>query len=278
MASVKPFQHETLRAICDVLGDTYEGLTGSEIGRLLSRTGIEDPTPSQTKRYRLFNALDQCQREYKTGKQVAGFIQAAMNPVRYSKDQERYNSLRNDLNVALAFAGLELGQDGKLRRIKRAETLTQADKRARTLERKLRSRGVHPDVLKFCRAELLQENYFHAVFEATKSVADKIRQKSGLTTDGARLIDDAFALGKSGIPVLALNSLETETERSEQKGFANLLKGLFGTFRNTTAHVPKIKWKIEEQDALDLFSLASLCHRRIDEAVNVQKLYQSNAT
>ena len=27
----------------------------------------------------------------------------------------------------------------------------------------------------------------------------------------------------------------------------NLLKGLFGTFRNKTAHVPKIMWKIEEE-------------------------------
>ncbi|MGX4744630.1 TIGR02391 family protein [Providencia rettgeri] len=31
-----------------------------------------------------------------------------------------------------------------------------------------------------------------------------------------------------------------ENEQSEQKGFANLLKRVFGTFRNTTAHVPKV--------------------------------------
>ena len=34
---------------------------------------------------------------------------------------------------------------------------------------------MHPDVLAFCRAELLQQNYFHAVLEASKSVADKLR-------------------------------------------------------------------------------------------------------
>ncbi|HEY4636890.1 MAG TPA: TIGR02391 family protein, partial [Burkholderiales bacterium] len=27
---------------------------------------------------------------------------------------------------------------------------------------------MHPDVLRFCRPELVQKNYFHAVFEATK--------------------------------------------------------------------------------------------------------------
>jgi hypothetical protein len=38
----------------------------------------------------------------------------------------------------------------------------------------LQERQVHGDVLLFCRAELLQDNYFHAVFEATKSVAGRL--------------------------------------------------------------------------------------------------------
>ena len=33
-----------------------------------------------------------------------------------------------------------------------------------------------------------------------------------------------------------------------------LLKGMFGTFRNVTAHAPKIAWPIDEQDALDLLT------------------------
>ena len=278
MASVKSFEQATLQAICNVLGDTEYGLTGSEIGRLLERLGIDDPTPTRTKRYRLFNALNARQKQDGCGNQLVAFIHAAMNPVSYTKQREHYEFFRSELNVALSFAGFRLGEDGKLRRGKHAQTLTEAEERAESLQKKLKSRGVHHDVLTFCRAELLQKNYFHAVFEATKSVADKIRRKADLTTDGSRLVDEAFALGQSGVPVLAVNSLETETEKSEQKGFANLLKGLFGTFRNTTAHAPKIRWKIKEQDALDLFSVASLCHRRIDAAVNVKRLYKSATT
>jgi len=105
------------------------------------------------------------------------------------------------------------------------------------------------------------------VFEATKSVADKIRKKSGLTTDGARLVDEAFGFRAGSHPVLAFNTLQTETEMSEHRGLVNLLKGLFGTFRNTTAHAPKIKWIIKEQDAFDMLTLTSLLHRRLDEAV-----------
>jgi len=41
-------------------------------------------------------------------------------------------------------------------------------------------RGIAGDVLRFCRPELLEGNYFHAVFEATKSVAQKLRDRTGL--------------------------------------------------------------------------------------------------
>ena len=37
-------------------------------------------------------------------------------------------------------------------------------------------------------------------------------------------------------------------------------------FRNTTAHAPKITWVIEENDALDMMSMASLMHRKLDNA------------
>ncbi len=54
----------------------------------------------------------------------------------------------------------------------------------------------------------------------------------------------------------------------------NLVKGLFGTFRNTTAHAPKIKWSIGEQDALDILSMVLLVHRRLDKVVEARKMYE----
>jgi uncharacterized protein (TIGR02391 family) len=270
MTRIPAFDETNLRAICGILGDTASGLTGSEIDQVLEDCGIDDPLPGHTKRYRLFEALHQRQRRDKCGNHIVVFIHAVMNPVRYVRDPELFEERRSQLNQVLSFSGFTLGDDGKLRWTNAASTLTEAQERAGRLRKELLSRRVHPDVLRFCRAELLQDNYFHAVFEATKSVADKIRDKSGLTGDGSSLVDEAFGLGKSGIPILAFNSLQIETERSEHTGLMNLMKGLFGTFRNTTAHAPKIKWVIEEQDALDMLSLASLLHRRLDQAVQTQ--------
>jgi len=82
------------------------------------------------------------------------------------------------------------------------------------------------------------------------------------------LVDEAFG-GSS--PLLAFNTLRTETERSEHKGLMNLLKGLFGTFRNTLAHAPKIKWNINEQDAIDMLTFTSYLHRKLDSCVRTSR-------
>jgi uncharacterized protein (TIGR02391 family) len=135
----------------------------------------------------------------------------------------------------------------------------------------LQRREVHGDVLRFCRAELIQDNYFHAVLEATKGLSDKIRARTGLTADGGPLAEQALGLGQARTPFLAFNSLRTESEQSEQKGLLNLMKGLLGTFRNPTAHAPKISWNMTEQDALDLLTMASFLHRRLDRAARTPK-------
>jgi uncharacterized protein (TIGR02391 family) len=147
----------------------------------------------------------------------------------------------------------------------KAASLDEAIARANRLHAALTSRQVHKDVLLFCKAELLRDNYFHAVFEAMKSVATKIRRMSGLDTDGAQLVDQAFGFG-GGEPLLAINPLSTETQRGEQRGFVNLLKGLFGTVRNPLAHEAKIEWDMSEQDALDILTTLSLVHRKLDKA------------
>jgi uncharacterized protein (TIGR02391 family) len=186
-----------------------------------------------------------------------------MKPERFSRNPERFEPIRTNLNVALSFAGLCVTQAGELIASKKASTLTEAQRRAQELRADLSSRGTHPDVLRFCREELLADNYFHAVLEAVKSVAEKIRQLTGQTDDGPALVDRTLA---GSPPLLAINSLASESEHSEQKGFANLVRGTFGMFRNPTAHAPRLSWTMTKEDAEDLLTIVSLIHRRLDSA------------
>lgn len=184
-----------------------------------------------------------------------------MSPARYSRQPHRYEPMRAALNQALAFAGLVVDEAGKLSSAEAATTLPEAQRRARELRADLEGRGVHADVLTFCKAELLADNYFHAVQEAVKSVADKFRRKTGLTDDGSALVDRALG-GEP--PMLAINARQTVSEKSEQSGFANLVRGTFGMFRNPTAHEARIHWTMAKEDAQDLLTIVSLIHRRLD--------------
>ena len=259
----KSFGSGDLEALCKVLAGTDTGLTGSEIGHTLAQIGVIDTDPTMTKWMRLHNALSENQNERQDGNRVLSFIAKALQPTRFINNRNRYDLMLRGVNTVLAFHGLNFRDDGKFHTIKPVSTLAEAEKRAQKFTTSVSDRNLHKDLLRFCRAELLQDNYFHAVLEATKSVASKVRSLTELTTDGPKLIDEAFG-GTS--PILKINAFKTDTDKSEQKGFVNLAKGLFGTFRNPTAHAPKIEWDLEEQDALDLFTLASYVLRRIDNS------------
>ena len=59
---------------------------------------------------------------------------------------------------------------------------------------------------------------------------------SGLVSDGAELVNEAFGMKA---PLLAINPLATDSEKSEQKGFTQLLIGIFQEWsRNPLAHAP----------------------------------------
>lgn len=72
--------------------------------------------------------------------------------------------------------------------------------------------------------------------------------------------------------MLTINPRQTVSEKSEQSGFANLVKGAFGMFRNPTAHEAKVHWTMTKADAEDLLSIASLIHRRLDAASQATRL------
>jgi len=259
-----PFSAEELEHICRELADTQTGLTGSEIGYILGQIGIEDTDPTMTKWRRLFNALAARQNTTQRGNCVLAFISRALAPARFVNNRSFYDDRLRSINVILAFHGLQFQEDGKFHVVDKATNLTDAEARASKLRESLLLRKLHPELLKFCRAELVGENYFHAVLEACKSIAVTIRNITGLVSDGTTLIDEALG---GDPPRIKINRHITDTEKSEQRGFVNLAKGLFGTFRNPTAHAAKIEWPMSEDDALDLFTLASYVHRRIDNRI-----------
>jgi uncharacterized protein (TIGR02391 family) len=140
------------------------------------------------------------------------------------------------------------------------------------LRSQLVDRNAHPRPLQYCVDEIDDDNYFHAVLEASKSLADEIRRRTGRPEDGISLIDAVFESGQKGSPLLALTPLRTPTERSRQRGLVDSLRGVFASLQNPTAHDPKIYSMLTEHDALDELGHMSYLHRRLDESQDASEL------
>lgn len=264
---IPPFDEPVLRGIADVLGATENGLTGTEIAYALAQVRVPDVSPNITKRHRLFSALAERQNRDGVGNCVVAFMRTVMAPVRYRDNPAAFSRRQDDLNSVLIHAGYCITDEGKVGRARsgKATTLEQAAERAGTIRTELSRRDTHPDLLRYCTVELLQKNNFHALLEAAKSIPDRIRYETGQSGDGSELVK-ATLTNASG-PLLAINAGRTATDRSEQSGFANLVAGLLGLYRNPTAHDPKIHRVVSDEELIEALTAMSMVHRRLDSVV-----------
>lgn len=260
-----PFDETIVVGIANALGDTDSGLTGSEIGRTLARLRIADPGESTTKRHRLASALINQQRADRASNAVIRFVSEAMALGNHLGKRERFEELRGLVDPALSLAGFRVLDTGKIGRVQPATTFDEIAALTNRLLTEAQRRGVHEEVLRFCRQELLRESTFHAISEAVKGICDRLRSMTGLTSDGSALVNECFAT-TNGTPLVRVNAWETKSEDSEHKGIADLIRGVIGTFRNPIAHTPRLAWPVSEADALELFSTLSYIHRRLDRA------------
>ena len=97
----------------------------------------------------------------------------------------------------------------------------------------------------------------------SKGIADELRTRTSLTDDGGKLVDAALC-GSS--PLLAINAPASESQRSEQSGLANLIKGTLGMSKNPSGHEARILWAMSKEVAEVLLSRVSLIDRRLDAA------------
>ena len=77
------------------------------------------------------------------------------------------------------------------------------------------------------------DSYSHAILEATYHLSAVLRERAGVDGDGATLVGQALG---GDDPKLKLNSLQTESDRNMQKGFEQILRGVYLGIRNPRSH------------------------------------------
>lgn len=274
---MQQLNEQQLKSICSILADTSRGLTKTELRSTLHNCGIDEVDDGSrtinggmfyqiglNKRDWLYNCFVADINKRHTFSNIFKFIESALSPISYTLEEkrEKHSWRFEEINKVLLLLGMEVGTDGKLKQAVKASTLDEVDRRVNNLKRKLYERAIHAEVTKYCVKDYLRKDYFDAVFEAAKGLAERVRQITGLTTDGGKLFQEAFSTKD---PFLFFNSLKSDSEISEFIGLKELLEAIFHLVRNPAAHTPKVNWKVDENKALDVLTLISFAHKYLDE-------------
>lgn len=257
------------------MAETNLGYTKTELTRLLQQSGIEILSDGRSsnaygytlglnKRDWLYNCLASEINKSRSLSRVYFFLEKALNPVAFTekRSRDKYNYLLEGTNKVLLLAGLEVTKEGKLIEVTQARTLDEVDRRVNSLQRQLYNRSIHSEVQKYCIKDYLQKDYYDAVFEVAKGLAQRVREITGLTTDGGTLFQIAFSKND---PYLFFNSMQTDSEKSEFTGLKELMEAIFHLVRNPAAHTSKINWKVDEGKVLDILTLISFAHKYLAE-------------
>ena len=256
---IAKFDEQALRNFAGVLSSV---LTHGKITEMLEFCNIPQAEGSN-KVDRLFYAFKRIQDRNGCGNNVIDFIQKTITPRRYADNQE-FEREKAAINEKLLYEGFEINEIGQILQCKKAQTISEAKERSQKIKTKIRGMRIHSEIIKYCDEEWLNEDYFHAVEEVAKSVFDRLRNMTGIHQDGGELVTTCFSLGKTGIPVLALNRLETVSEQSEQKGFMNFCIGFYGLYRNPKAHNARVNEDVKLEQFAEVLVVASIIHERLD--------------
>lgn len=265
---------DVIENVCRVLGELTTGYKITNMFRSLHIYDFDTDNygkPVSTKWKRLKNAIIyECTQKRKA---VPFFlvIEYIMKPINFVNSPESWQGNRRDINANLLFYGFELTDAGKVIITNSVDTVMDAQRRLQSFQNKLEMYDIHKNILQFCNEELFQNNYFHAILEASKSVLQRVRDLSEIELDGTKLIQQVLS-SKNPVILIRGNMLKTDTDRSLYNGLKNLLETIVSLYRNPKAHAPKLFDVTSETDAITAFNMMSLAHRILDNCINVRDL------
>lgn len=120
----------------------------------------------------------------------------------------------------------------------------------------------HPEIERVS-GDLFQDGHYkQAALEAYIRVIEEVKTRTRLNLDGDNLMNQAFGCDNR-MPALRFNTLATDAEKDEQRGFMFMFKGIVG-LRNTKAHSNRLF--NDPSRAHEYLALASLLMRILEIA------------
>lgn len=271
MITVPSIDPTYLTMICDALVSLDDVISDGELGILLLSSDIPDANPNASRHRRLLTAMIAEQERARCADSIAKFLRRTGYHIKTKRGEEAYKRYIREINQIMSFAGLELDIDANLTPLvdgtKKMYVAPEAEERAKQIKALIKARNLHPDLELSCRPEFfVRSGYFVFLTEATKVLLEKVKSKSNLHTEGPGIAEQAFAFPWKGEPILAFNQFETDNDRSEQFSLMVLLKAMFLIVQDEQSGKYRHGWKLSQDDALDLLTVLSFFHRKIDKA------------
>lgn len=129
------------------------------------------------------------------------------------------------------------------------------------LYRDARTGTLHPDIRQVAERYLDSGHPEVAIFEAFKAVNKRVKDATGLPSDGTTLMGTAMS---DTNPLVRFGDLSTQTGRDIQTGLRFMFMGAVSSLRNPDAH--EQFRQLGEQEAFEELSFASMLMRRLDAA------------
>lgn len=260
MANINKFNVQSIETLSNILANI---LTGSKITAMLNYLNLEDTYPKDTKWIRINHAMVTSQSAFRCGNKIIEIIEYVFHPTStWFTSLNHYNEEMSQINKCISYYGLELQSDGKVHLTESTSSKREANERYDLLKSKLSERNIHPEIMKFCTQDIVNEDYFSIIFEASKSIYDRIRNMTSVNKDGNQLINYCFNRNE---PFIVFNSLTTSTEINLYEGFKNILLSIAQIGRNPRAHTPKIYSYENLDNCLDILNLISFAHKMLDQ-------------
>lgn len=156
-------KENALTEIAKVLGDSF---TNTQIDDCLKQLRLSAMGAPSTKWKKLLFVFRKYQDKNKSAKDVFKLLESLLAPVRFIKDSQQYDAVVTEINKVLCTEGFGIDSTGTVITVEKISTLGAINERFNSLIKKLQDRNIHNQVMKYCTAELLSDNYFHSVFEA----------------------------------------------------------------------------------------------------------------
>ncbi|WP_100065139.1 TIGR02391 family protein [Miniphocaeibacter massiliensis] len=228
--------------------------TGSKITYMFQVLNMDNDSTISTKWNRIYNSISQNLNKFNDSSIVIKVIEYVFADKMHDCNSSEWQSALFDINKVIQYLGLKVNDSGKVVKTIKVETFSDGQKNFNMIKDKLSLFEIHPLILNLCNPEIVEENYFHLILEASKIPLNKVRQLTGSKSDGNTLIIDSFNHKK---PLVVLNSLSTQSEKSEYFGLKALLNTIVYFYRNPKAHELKAYNPSSSEDAIKALLMIS---------------------